>query len=57
VTAEFANQVAVVTGAARGLGLAIATLLAKRGAMVVMVDRDADALELDDRGRCGRRYG
>jgi NAD(P)-dependent dehydrogenase (short-subunit alcohol dehydrogenase family) len=45
VPAEFANQVAVVTGAARGLGLAIATLLAKRGATVVMVDRDASALE------------
>lgn len=45
MTAEFANQVAVVTGAARGLGLAVATLLAKRGARVVMVDRDAAALE------------
>ena len=44
--AEFANQVAVVTGAARGLGLAIATLLATRGATVVMVDRDAPALEV-----------
>lgn len=45
MTAEFADQVAVVTGAARGLGLAIATLLAKRGASVVMVDRDATALQ------------
>lgn len=44
--AEFANQVAVVTGAARGLGLAIATLLATRGATVVIIDRDAAALEV-----------
>ena len=46
MTAEFANQVAVVTGAARGLGLAVAALLAKRGATVVMVDRDAAALHV-----------
>ena len=44
MTLEFANQTAVVTGAARGLGLATARLLASRGAMVVMVDRDGDAV-------------
>jgi 3-oxoacyl-[acyl-carrier protein] reductase len=37
---SFDGKVAVVTGAARGLGLALATLLAERGARVFMVDRD-----------------
>ena len=39
-----AGQVAVVTGAASGIGLASASALAAAGARVVMVDRDADAL-------------
>ena len=42
---EFQDQVAVVTGAARGLGFALATLLAERGARVFMVDRESDAIE------------
>jgi len=37
---EFAGQTALVTGAARGLGKAISTLLAARGARVFMVDLD-----------------
>jgi NAD(P)-dependent dehydrogenase (short-subunit alcohol dehydrogenase family) len=41
----FGGQVAVVTGAGRGLGFALATLLAERGARVFMVDREAAALE------------
>jgi NAD(P)-dependent dehydrogenase (short-subunit alcohol dehydrogenase family) len=41
---EFANQVAVVTGAARGLGRAVAGLLAARGAHVFMVDRDGPGI-------------
>src|SRR5580700_10957243 len=40
----FDSQVAVVTGAARGLGFALATLLADRGARVFMVDRDGRLL-------------
>ena len=40
----FDGQVAVVTGAARGLGFSLATLLAERGARVFMVDRDGEAL-------------
>ncbi|HXF55114.1 MAG TPA: SDR family NAD(P)-dependent oxidoreductase [Hyphomicrobiaceae bacterium] len=39
------NQVAIVTGAARGIGLAIARLLAERGAKVVAWDRDLAPLE------------
>lgn len=38
------ERAAVVTGAARGIGLAIATLLAEQGAAVVMGDIDADAV-------------
>jgi NAD(P)-dependent dehydrogenase (short-subunit alcohol dehydrogenase family) len=41
----FENQVAVVTGAARGIGLAIAQRLAASGALVVMSDVDADEVE------------
>lgn len=36
------NKVAVITGGARGLGLAYATALAKRGARVVLGDAGAD---------------
>jgi 3-oxoacyl-[acyl-carrier protein] reductase len=38
------DQVAVVTGAARGIGLGIATRLARQGVRVALFDRDADAL-------------
>lgn len=38
---ELTNQVAVVIGAARGIGLAIASALADEGAVVVLVDRDS----------------
>ncbi|MHB1469361.1 MAG: SDR family NAD(P)-dependent oxidoreductase [Solirubrobacteraceae bacterium] len=39
------GQVAIVTGAARGLGLAIATAIAQAGADVAMVDLDEHELE------------
>ena len=41
----FGDQVAVVTGASRGIGKAIALGLAAQSAAVVLVGRDVDALE------------
>lgn len=40
------SQVAVVTGAARGIGLGIATRLAAQGLTVALLDRDAAALDV-----------
>jgi len=45
-TSRFGDgRVAVVTGAARGIGLGIATRLAAQGVRVALFDRDASALE------------
>lgn len=41
----FTGQVAIVTGAARGIGLGIASTLARRGASTVLVDMDAQTLD------------
>lgn len=41
---SFHQQIAVVTGAASGLGLSIAKALSAEGAQVVLLDRDAQAL-------------
>ena len=41
---DFKGQVAIITGAARGIGFAVAAELSKRGASVVLVDLKADAL-------------
>jgi NAD(P)-dependent dehydrogenase (short-subunit alcohol dehydrogenase family) len=39
---QFAGQVAIVTGGASGIGAATATTLGRRGARVVVADRDGD---------------
>jgi 3-oxoacyl-[acyl-carrier protein] reductase len=45
VTGELAGRTALVTGAARGIGLAIAQTLGRQGAGVALVDVDWEALE------------
>jgi 3alpha(or 20beta)-hydroxysteroid dehydrogenase len=44
VSGRFDGKVAVITGAAAGFGLTVATRLAEEGARLVLVDRDADPL-------------
>ncbi|MFG3017889.1 glucose 1-dehydrogenase [Streptomyces sp. NPDC048254] len=44
-TYDFTNQVALVTGAASGMGLVTAHAFAKAGAAVVLADVDKDAVE------------
>ena len=51
----FAGKVAVVTGASSGIGRAMATGLAKAGASVVLVSRDATALAGVAAAPAGRR--
>jgi NAD(P)-dependent dehydrogenase (short-subunit alcohol dehydrogenase family) len=43
---EFAGRVAIVTGASRGIGYAVAALFARRGGELVIVGRDATALDV-----------
>jgi NAD(P)-dependent dehydrogenase (short-subunit alcohol dehydrogenase family) len=42
---EFADRVAIVAGGSKGIGRAVATLLAERGAKLVLVGRGLEALE------------
>ncbi len=42
---DFAGKIALVTGAAMGIGAAVAELLAERGASLALVDRDGVLLE------------
>jgi NAD(P)-dependent dehydrogenase (short-subunit alcohol dehydrogenase family) len=50
------GQLALVTGAAGGLGLAITEVLLEAGATVVMVDHDAQTLSREtERLRAARR--
>ena len=53
---EFMNEVAVVTGAGRGIGRAIALNLARGGANLVIIDvldteRNSVVREVEDMGR------
>ena len=44
-TQDFQGKVALVTGAASGIGLACAQTLARRGAAVMLADRSGEAGE------------
>jgi 3-oxoacyl-[acyl-carrier protein] reductase len=47
MTLSFINQVAVITGGASGLGLAIAKKLASQGAKLALLDKQIDALSIE----------
>ena len=47
----FDGAVAIITGAASGIGRALSEELARRGASVVLADVQAEAAEAIDRGR------
>jgi 2-deoxy-D-gluconate 3-dehydrogenase len=44
-TADFTGQVALVTGAAAGIGLAVSEQLAALGAQVIMLDKDPNVIQ------------
>lgn len=56
-TFNLSGKVAIVTGAARGIGLATATELSRRGASVVVLDLDQDASARAAEGLPGPAFG
>ena len=52
---DLSGQVALVTGASRGIGAAIAAELAKAGAHVVLTGRNSKALEAVEEAQKGGR--
>jgi len=54
---KFAGRVALVTGASRGIGRAIAVEFAREGSDVALVGRDRDALEETANACAGARIG
>lgn len=56
ISFELAGRLAVVTGAASGIGLGIATALAETGAEVIIVDLNADAARAQAEALLGAGY-
>ena len=56
ISLSFTNQVAVITGAASGLGHAIAKKLADLGATLVLIDKDIDKLSTGSELAGATRY-
>ena len=56
ISLSFANQVAVITGAASGLGLAIAKKLAGLGVKLVLIDKNIDTLSTEPQLAAMSRY-
>ncbi len=48
------DKVAIITGAASGIGAGTAAVFAEQGARLVLVDRDSDRLEGTARGAAVR---
>lgn len=48
MTTSLANRIALITGASRGIGAAVAKRFAAEGAQVILVARDVKALEATD---------
>jgi NAD(P)-dependent dehydrogenase (short-subunit alcohol dehydrogenase family) len=51
---DFKGQVALVTGAAKGMGLAAARMFAQSGASVVLADRDGTSPQRRPSGSSAR---
>ena len=45
MSTDFRGQVGIITGAASGLGLAIALKLSEQGVKLALIDRDKEGLE------------
>ena len=50
---EFKNKIAVVTGAASGIGFAVCSILSQRGALVYGIDRSDNCTEWEKKIKNG----
>lgn len=57
MASDFSGKTTLITGAASGIGLATARLVANRGGTLILVDRDRDALHEHWEGRAELHAG